>query len=187
MAIYINGKSIHPFINGKRIATIYLGGKLIYRDYVKVGTTLWNGNTYYTSDTNITLSQPMSKLKTGIVINATNEDNVWWQFTAGADDPNHPTKYHSTPSPALSTPVHQQIPFKSMANGATYDLLIGASYNNYYIRFTKVNDTTIKVGYSPLATSTSHGSGGTTYYDISAKYPQDGEVSSLIIASITAY
>lgn len=148
---------------------------------------MWNGNAYYTSDTNITLNQPISKLKTGIVINATNYDNVWWQFTAGADDPNHPTKYHSAPSPALSTPIHQQIPFKSMANGATYDLLVGASYNKFYIRFTKVNDKTIKVGYSPLAISTGHGLGGTTYYDTSAAYPYDGEVDSLIIASITAY
>lgn len=185
MAIYINGKSIHPFINGKRIATIYRGGKLIYRDYVKVGTTLWNGNTYYTSDTNITLSQPMSKLKSGIVINATNYDQVWWDF-GSTGDPNHPTKNHAAPAPTLSAAIHQQIPVKTMANGATYDLLIGASYNGEYIRFTKVNDTTIKVGNSPAAGNIYTGH-GTTYYDSSSNYPQSGSVLSLIIASITAY
>jgi len=171
-------------VNGDNAQGIASGGNVIFRSYVPVGTVLWNGNTYYTSDTNITLNQPMSKLKTGIAINATNYDQVWWKFE-NVGDPNYPTKYQATPPPTLDSPIHQQIPFKTMANGATYDLLIGASYNKHYIRFTKVNDTTIRVGTSPLASL--YRSSGTTYYDSSAAYPKPGAVESLIIASITAY
>lgn len=73
MAIFINGKSIHPFINGKRIDTIYRGGTKIYADYIAVNTVLatWgyddNANN---SDKNpiLTLSKPISKLKTGLVL-----------------------------------------------------------------------------------------------------------------------
>ena len=86
----------------------------------------------------------------------------------------------------MVTIIHQQIPVKTMANGATYDLLIGASYNKRYIRFTKVNDTTIEVGNSPAARNIYTGH-GTTYYDSSSNYPQPGEVASVIISSITAY
>ncbi|VDG31423.1 hypothetical protein MUDAN_DOGOELCO_03267 [Lactiplantibacillus mudanjiangensis] len=73
MAIYINGKSIHPFINGKRIGTIYRGGSKIYQDYIKVGTILgtWgkdNSLDGLDSSKTLNLSGKISKLKTGIII-----------------------------------------------------------------------------------------------------------------------
>ncbi|VDG20617.1 hypothetical protein MUDAN_BIHEEGNE_02226 [Lactiplantibacillus mudanjiangensis] len=86
MAIFVNGKAIHPFINGKRIATIYRGGSLIYRDYTKPGTVLASPNAWYVTKANISffgayggynaiagedginIGVKANQLKTGIII-----------------------------------------------------------------------------------------------------------------------
>ncbi|VDG32233.1 hypothetical protein MUDAN_DOGOELCO_03393 [Lactiplantibacillus mudanjiangensis] len=73
MAIYINGKSIHPFINGKRIGTIYRGGSKVYQDYVPVGTLLATNtdNNVTGDDLILNLSDKISRAKNGITITYT--------------------------------------------------------------------------------------------------------------------